>query len=149
LKSKKSVSGGINMREKILEMEAGRELDSLVAEDVMGWKMAIATDGTTEYWDNGTFCGGKRVEPVTGGFRLDDYSNTWNPSTNISNAWEVLEKMRERFDWVGIDSVMKSRYRCLIIDRIVLDGKETIGECIADTAPEAICKAALLAAIES
>lgn len=49
-------------------VKSGRELDTLIAEKVMGWT-SIA-DG--------------HVVP---------YKGPWSPSTNIAHAWEVVEKV--------------------------------------------------------
>ncbi|MGA2504210.1 MAG: hypothetical protein ABSG01_08990 [Anaerolineales bacterium] len=60
---------------KILNMPADREIDALVAENVMGWSR------DKNYW--------KEVD----GFRHSvdsDYDNPgWYPSTDIAAAWEV------------------------------------------------------------
>lgn len=65
--------------------------------------------------------------------------NIWNPAEDIAAAWEVFEVLRAKYSWVGIDT-MNSGYRCLAID----DEKD-FSDGYGKTAPEAICKAALLA----
>lgn len=62
-------------REQVLSMDAGRELDALVAEKVMGL--------TNLHWMSGQLHYGAEHEMNL----LPDYS------TDISAAWEVVEKM--------------------------------------------------------
>lgn len=128
-------------KEEILAMAAGSEIDALIAEKVMGWKRAVATDGATEYWDDGSFCSGRLVEPTVGGFRLDDYSNTWNPSESISAAWEVLAKMGH----AQINKKVNGEYAVRWGNTRWADSPV----CVSKSAPEAICKAALLAVMDS
>ncbi len=58
------------------------ELDRLMAEQVMGWRQSP--------------CVGKRVWWSTGAAspRTD-----WYPSTNIAQAWEVVEHLQRDHDW--------------------------------------------------
>jgi len=115
----------------VREMKAGRELDNLIAEFVMG---AIDKDFDEIY---------------TNEWRFKRENGTWFPSchysTEISAAWEIVEKLKltvhptfggwnvancnasgsGETSWVGITNHQKWVY--------------------AETAPEAICKAALLA----
>ena len=75
-------------------MKAGRELDALIAEKVMGW--SSQADGL--YWDTGNH----RTRLVLGSIiakkrkemgleNAQDF--VFAPSTNISDAWEVVRKM--------------------------------------------------------
>jgi len=75
-------------------MEAGRELDALVAEKVMGW--SSQADGL--YWD----AGNHRTRLVLGSIiakKRDEmglenaHGFVFAPSTNIADAWEVVRKM--------------------------------------------------------
>ena len=103
-------------------MKAGRELDSLVAEKVMG-----LTKEDLDRWDDTR----GRPEPK-------------HYSTDIVAAWEVVELLKRRY-------VLALRMAFPTSDHP--DGWEVLrfdGEVfhllgIADTAPEAICKAALRA----
>lgn len=56
----------------------------------------------------------------------------WSPSTNIGAAWEVVDEMGDRFDSLSL--TLSGKWRV------------TIGpvEALAETAPLAICRAALL-----
>lgn len=98
-------------------MTGDRRLDAEVAERVMGWR-EIST---------GTF------EDEYGGLHTLEATSygQFSPSTNIADAWLVVEKLgvsvgpRENGKWWA--------------------GKTAEFGAIADTAPEAICKAALAA----
>jgi hypothetical protein len=98
-----------------------RNIDALVAEHVMGWWLAKDEDGEWCFMDGADF--------VCFNFDVPHYS------TDIAAAWEVVEKMGH----VGLnwDDTTNSpaRWQC-IMER---------GEYYADTAPMAICLAALKA----
>ena len=123
----------------VLQMKAGHELDALVAEKVMGWHIQQLSSYSFAAWfDSDNSQTGWTEEP-------DDYDSlryfigVWHPSTNIEAAWEVVERVK---DW-----------------RITLSGGEYEGDGwsvgvtnntdtyygLADTAPLAICLAALKA----
>jgi hypothetical protein len=64
---------------------ADRELDALVAEKVMGWHEAQTTFNGL-WWcveGDGSYFGRRQA-------RVSE----WHPSTNIADAWQVVEKMR-------------------------------------------------------
>jgi hypothetical protein len=119
------------IRDEILGMEAGRKLDILVAEEVMGWKIHCQNTAWYVYANEEfSLCEQKQA----------DYD--WSPSRSISQAWQVVEKMQK---------VMISKYGN---DKwhVVIDTGEngrTFGEGYGKTAPEAIAKAALLAVMEA
>lgn len=105
--------------DEIMKMRPGRELDAIVAEKMMGWEYFPAQV-------TGTFVRlGYFFDPVSG-----EAHHHWSPSTDISAAWEVVEK----FEYIDVRS-FKDHYGCTVY------GKTMTGK----TAPEAICKAALLA----
>jgi hypothetical protein len=117
---------GMN-RDEILAMEPGRELDALVAEKVMGYKL--------HYPENYDQC------TVDKGHIIDCFE----PSTDISAAWEVVEK----YFYVEVRKVNTKLelgnggiwcWRACVSKG---DGYSSIAT--SETAPEAICKAALLA----
>ena len=88
-------------------MKAGRELDALVAEKVMGWKRMRWIDfhsvergfrgedlrkSLTYSWHNADGCMTENAKD------MDDYYNpsyAWSPFTDIAAAWEVVEKLVE------------------------------------------------------
>jgi hypothetical protein len=136
-------------------MEAGREMDALVAEKVMGWTFCdYSMPGTPwEFTDppEERISIGVGLEPGTRRRnRIPNYS------TSISAAWEVVEKFRQRqwkiqvigHEWydgglwecVLLDALNSERGRAL--DRQVHDGKSGWPE---PSAPLAICRAALKA----
>jgi len=103
--------------EDIDKLEAGRELDALIAEKVMGWTWCvqphghISRPGKYSYtrwlcepdryrsakpkWDKWD---GKTEMPISG--LNGEYMHVLEYSTDIAAAWEVVEKMRE-LDMLG------------------------------------------------
>jgi hypothetical protein len=117
-------------REEILAMPAGRELDSLISEKIMG------------YVTHGHFREKNGVRIL-----VQPYS------TDISAAWEVVEKIQGLRELNGCKVrlqvkilVIRGIYTVSIID--YLNNDKCLGEETANTAPEAICKAALIAVME-
>jgi hypothetical protein len=115
--------------DKIDDLQAGRELDALIAEKVMGIKCgACLQDG--------------QLEPIT-----MDWREIPHYSTDIAAAWEVVEKAYlvirpsllhgSNLQWIA--GQLKGVRASGLIEII----KETYTE--AETAPLAICKAALRA----
>jgi hypothetical protein len=93
-------------------MDAGRELDALVAEKVMGYRLPEDPDIARAWlcWSEAdlryVFSGWWAQEPE---MDEDDYGNptvsiiyaiagsdVWRPSIDIAAAWQVVEKMIER-----------------------------------------------------
>lgn len=113
------------------DLPAGRELDALVAEKVMGWRRLP----DTPEW-------GVPPDYTTGG------ALGWRPySTDIAAAWEVVEKLREGWLEVNLDCTAfncANTVRCCVTKQgqqhppfpLYADAK---------TAPLAICRAALRA----
>ena len=114
-------------KEEILAMKAGKELNIKVTEKVMGRR----------FTQDETFGDMEISEGMVYGY-LQTYSE------DISAAWQVMERMkgynpRIEFDsysqkWEATFSVREANFTCPVI--------------LANTAPEAICKAALLALAE-
>ena len=92
-------------------LQAGHELDALVAEKVMGWAP------------------GERGTPAF--------------STSIAAAWEVVEKMRADKLSVTLTGYWEGSTGKWWVN--VLDNVETVATVRTDTAPHAICLAALKA----
>jgi hypothetical protein len=128
-------------REDILKMEAGRELDVLVAEKVMG---EIKPVYSHEF----------HIEPKwsIGGnwYCLPEYSSgdicEWQPkpfSTYIAAAWEVVEKIQSNGDVLSLTYLED-------FGEMMWDVHFRIANTFAyaPTAPLAICRAALLAVME-
>lgn len=106
-------------KEEILAMKPGEELDAAVGNEVMGWGRGA--------W--------RPFIEISKGYRV---SHQFKPSTSLSAAWEVVEKLNLPF---FIRRLPGKNYAVGIGY-----GK---GICSGEIAPEAICKAALLAVMEA
>lgn len=106
------------------KMEAGPEIDALVAVQVMGWtRQPDHVDGLI-------------VHPM---YRTLEGANTSYPpaySKNIAHAWDVAESART---WALLEISMATQCECTI------SGRGRIWRAAGDTAPLAICRAALKA----
>ena len=130
-------------RDEIMTMEPGRELDTLVVELVMGWtRKEFPGQDPNSLWNDEFIFKAMQAE----GFTHDDGTGEWIRvppySTDIAAAWTVVEKLATI---EGPVSVCWGIYA-------TNDDKATVttmfgpGPSIrAETAPLAICKAALLA----
>ncbi len=119
-------------------MKAGRELDALIAEKVMGWKRGDI------YWHPYQF-----ANPV-------DLTDTPKYSTSIADAWLVVEKMDQwSFDVSRHhqESEKGKRRGIWYQARVMIFGKvnwerdcwKGAFDSVGETAPHAICLAALKA----
>lgn len=106
-------------RDEILAMKPGRKFDKLIAIKLMGFSMT--DDGNWGLKEDG------RTEPV------------FEYSTDIAAAWEVVERLLEK----GIATHIKCFLDTFSVECHELD--VSTGIVTANTAPEAIVKAALLA----
>lgn len=77
--------------------------------------------------------------PVNGNHGYVFYQSEWRPSRNIADAWRVLEQFVKRGDDVWVMTAPVG-WRCLIASDNNIDFEGN-----ADTAPRAICVAALAA----
>ena len=133
------------------EMEAGRELDALVAEKAMGWewrRFPHAGDDvralvSPESW---LFSAREKAigdERLAGGWNY----NVPNYSTKIADAWEVVNAMRDRGLSVNINVDSPENSTLVSCSLHKPDLHETmVTEKIAETAPLAICLVALASA---
>jgi ABA sandwich protein len=144
-------------RDEILNMPAGKEMDRLVV-DIMEWEQidkAIHYDvsmGIRWAWQSD---GVWKFEP--------GLAHLWSPSNEIHDAWEVAEKIQrlenEANGIFGLELVsLNNGYAASFADAWGEDEKMPIDEPLdpwyqrpdvkgvahADTAPLAICRAALL-----
>jgi len=130
-------------REEIERMEAGREMDSLIAEKVMGWrwsgenkKWLIPPDDDPRIawaalWD-------KKGRPDW----LPDYS------TDIADAWQVVEKLHDLGYRVEINSTCDKGLYDVEVSKSYSNG--TVCECVVfQPISLAICRAALLSVMEA
>lgn len=125
-------------KEEILAMEAGAELDDIVASKIMEWEQGgdegeVWLDHCTDYFVTGRAPGSS------------DYY--WKPSTDISAAWQIVEKM-ESLGYGHKHLEYSQRPEAGIAWMFMQPGRG-IFEAKAKKAPEAICKAALLAKLET
>lgn len=133
-------------------MNAGRELDAVVAEKVMGWKRVVVPK------DYDGLNAGVTLLPSTsiaigwapkGAYQLWHFCPLY--STDIAATWRVVEKLKERSDlfpqisWLRVhDNAFQ--HRCEIW-RNDPPSKQYgwLADVYADTLPLAICLAALTA----
>lgn len=111
------------------ELVAGRELDALVAERVLGHTVVRPENPLDEWeeWDDGFYSGAPRLRPY---------------STHIAAAWQVVEKLTADRWHFGFGCDPDGIWHCWV-------GATT--EKTDKSAPLAICRAALsaLAALEA
>lgn len=134
-------------------MKAGRELDALVAEKVMGGYVdnpdAMADKGEIWYWlhpKDGVLCGMPYKVGVMK--RWDHQWHKWKPSTDIAAAWQVVERFKRPL-WVvtiyqAMDGVVAVSIRKWE-NETVLGEEGPLGDATSKSAPHAICLAALRA----
>jgi len=131
-------------------MEANRELDALIAEKVLG--ITGIEHGDSDWWEEDF--------PLSEGWliRDHDYREVPHYSTDIAAAWQIVELMTSRmgyqnlgFRWVGpvfkpetdyLDTTWPLGTTCWYV-MVEADGRREY--LYADTAPLAICSAALAA----
>lgn len=112
--------------EELLAMEPGLKLDILVAEKIFNAK--VRDDSYADYWF-------EEGEPMT--FSMEGFETRFKPSTDISAAWEIVEKLSPR--------IMVLNRRHADVWHCKFYGN---GFVEAETAPHAICLAALLEVME-
>ena len=121
------------------KMEAGREMDALVAE-LMGWTVnkELKTFTTWVAITSGDdWCG---IRPLCG--TTKGVWGNWSPSTDISAAWPVVEKLQSMEITIRFHPQHRGPWKVTLFG---LDGNLTFITEFADTAPLAICRAALKA----
>lgn len=132
-------------------MDAGRELDALVAEKVMGW---LRINAPYEVYGAGGEPSG--LEPVGGGYAR--FAIVPNYSTDIKASWRVVEAMRARGYYAEVsDHISDLDVRCAMFAPRAGWGYDPYEhswdreyQAAEATTPLAICRAALaaLAALE-
>lgn len=122
-------------RNYIKNLPAGKEIDALIAEKVMGFTISETDLGGNP---------GKFITFNNGATQIC-YS-VLNYSLNISSAWDVVEKMQDKFSFVlsydDPPSDDEHKWSCEFFykgDPAYIDH-----EVYAPTAPLAICRVALL-----
>lgn len=147
-------------REEIMAL-SGRELDAAVAEHVMGWRPRWVEE--PPYWmawevelPNGDMLYGTIVsKAVPQPAWYDDRDGVRCPrfSTDIDAAWEVVERLTELvIDEIDLTVEVKNGVEIRNVAEgwlcSIYCGCEQLVETRAQSAPEAICRAALLAALK-
>ena len=120
-------------KDEIRNIKAGREMDALIAEKVMGWKK-IVIGGV------GWFV---KESPLGMSYQYMTQSGDFEPSTDIAAAWQVVEKMSSRKDWDEHPVCIVRNYA--FKDMWTVELRDYDFDATAETAPLAICRAALLA----
>lgn len=143
--------------DEIRQMRAGREMDALVAQLIMGLIPC-------EKWYYANFGAGGGPVSVKGPCNHDNcypaserlpFGGPRHYSTDIAAAWEVLEEMNRRENRNGVYAAphygniefFDGDYIVKIQGRIPSDTGGVVN-ATGDTAPLAICRAALLAVTE-
>lgn len=112
-------------------MKAGRELDALVAEKVMGRELnLIPKSDYDRLFETG------RISCSYEDFL--DMQDIWSPSTDIAAAWEVVTHLRERK--LRFDLHVGTSGRAIV--EFSRNGGQGV-DISGDDAPHAICLAAL------
>lgn len=132
-------------REEILAMPAGAEMDAMIAEEVMGWHLVVEEDTNWKrYWhdDENHYQHMAAKDGDNYGDGEDFHLIFWHPSQSILWAWDVVERLDSSFSlaraWLLEDANWKGY-------SFWVGGVSAFGE----TAPLAICRAALLAVIDT
>jgi Phage ABA sandwich domain len=108
-------------RDEILAMEPGRELDKLVNEKLFSYSV-------------------RSHLVYEEGMNID--RTDFLPSTYLPNAWEVVEKMKETWSFTMLNWGGDAPYE------VIWGYQEGEYRYTAQSAEEAICKAALLAVMD-
>jgi len=121
-------------KDEILNMSAGKKMCELLATRVMGWELYEPEpfdDRPKKYWR----------DPLS---KASVGIDNWRPDEDLSTAWE-LEKF---FYSITVSKIMEGSTP--IYDSYVTAGrnnKNIDGRAFAETAPLAICRAALVAVL--
>ena len=136
-------------RDEILAMPAGRELDALIAERVMGWTNLIEytfIQRTASGEEKVTGRALKGTPPAHDG-SLYPVVSVKNYSTQSAAAWMVVEKLRGDFPFE--EFIVFVNELAELCDATMDDYHADIYNLMASLNPLPICRAALLATLES
>lgn len=124
-------------------MPAGPEMDRLIAEKVMGWRLFnYETDEPAIDHLSSDGCAWRDAQGRDG---FDGEAWKWAPSADIAHAWEVVEKMEDDHEW-RIENDQGEQFPWLVEAMSLKD--QSFGKLVsaeAEAAPLAICRAALKA----
>lgn len=123
-------------------------IDEEIKTKIMGWIPEPAVSGSLEipgvknYYE---YKDGKNYEHRDGmRYEVNDQARLFSPTTYIDDAWKVVEKMRQDGYDVDVTARPKLEYGCRIAPRGEFNTPLVVFEA-AETAPLAICRAALKA----
>lgn len=122
-----------------LEMEAGRELNALVAEHVMGWRWLSLEPEFPE--QKALYPPDLEVDQVSWCVGDDPKELAEDYSTDIRAAMNVVEKLNRLWFEIGRENAGGVRWDAIFYNDP--DLKDSV-HVTADTAPLAICLAALM-----
>lgn len=119
-------------------MEAGPEMDRLVAEKVMGW-----LEDTDRSGMHGRYF---REDPVRGKYWLitsgdDDYR--WEPSRNIDHAMEAAERLMHDGFTMSLWFDERAIWWCCCFDSPAVAGQMMTGETMAQSVTRAVLALAM------
>lgn len=130
-------------KDEILNMEAGEQIDTLIAEKVMGWHRVHDEKWRDQWHDSG----GRYQHPIS---RYDGYEDQedfhticWHPSESILWTWELIEKMPDNLE-LKLEQVKLSD--SWVAGFYTPD--DVVYQASANSAELAICRAALLTVLE-
>lgn len=118
-------------------MKPGRELDELVANQVMGW----VKDKDYKIFDG-----------LTGDYLCKEWDENhlprWSPSGDMGDAWEVVEKFLRHLefcceDGFRLSTTSNGKWEALFSNTVSRAPSIVTATAQAETAPHAICLAAL------
>lgn len=132
-------------REEILAMKPGRELDALVAKNVMGWKYSQVSPDTKKFYCliSGNNKGWWKAPDWKGWGCASCGEEPHEYSTDISAAWEVVEKAKIAI--IPQCGAPEDMSYCAWVEEGPFSKEIKV---FSLTAPEAIVKAALIAYLE-
>lgn len=123
-----------------MRLKTGDNFDDLIAEKVMGFSKVLDDDGTLISFID---------EPNEMEYFCSDDESEFSPTTDIGDAWRVLERLKELgfgvniYGQKGFDYKVEIYYKTFSTEFFYFDSGEVLGE--EKSAPLAICKAALKA----
>lgn len=127
-------------RDEIMDMQAGAEMDALISSKIFEVMAFRATgnwehENESDYLDEGeAYYFGEYQETI----RLPKYS------TDIAAAWEIVEKLKAAGKWLSISTSFigtDEKWCCEYSENNI---QSEVDFVLAETAPLAICRAALL-----
>ena len=127
-------------------MNAGRELDALIAEKVMGWTVyRWNSEGGYDAWLKGFRAADAHAIFLSNSNTLSCFSHVdnndrlqikeWHPSTDIAAAWDVVKHLQRPF---SLERWSDGRWQASFASKIARGMWP-----VAETSELAICRAAL------